>query len=70
MYFRHVVFAPSINNRYAGATFPALVDSMFEIHKATGVEENEKWEKVKKQLATITYFIHAAANNLKDFGAF
>ena len=70
MDFSHVVFAPSIHNRYAGATFPGLVDSLFNIDKASGVEETERWDRVKQQLSVVTYFIHTAANQLKDFGAF
>ena len=64
IYFRHVVFAPSAHNAYAGASFPGIVDAMFDIEKATAEESGPRWRLVHKQLAVVTFFIETAAASL------
>ncbi|ELU09884.1 hypothetical protein CAPTEDRAFT_160163 [Capitella teleta] len=61
---RNVVFAPSKHNSYAGSSFPGITDAMFEIEKKSGVEKQEQWRLVHKQLATVTFFIETAAASL------
>ena len=56
-----------MHNTYAGSAIPGLIDSLFKIEKTEGAEEVERWDKVKEHLAALTYFIHAAANYLKEF---
>ena len=68
VYFhRNVVFAPAVQNYYSGASFPALVDSLFGIEMETGNSKAERWKDVRKQISVITYFIHAAAKFLNNF---
>lgn len=62
-HFRHLVFAPSTYDAYAGATFPGLVDLMYEIDLAEDSEE--RWEEVRKHLATIIFAINSANTVLK-----
>merc|ERR550532_1291540 len=62
---RNVVFAPSDHDSYAGSNFPGLVDTLFQIEKLTGAEEEEKWQEVAKQLSIITFFIDNAAAALQ-----
>ena len=56
-----------MHNHYTGTGLPGLTDSLFEIEKAVGQEVIERWDAVSKELARITYFVHAAANYIKDF---
>ena len=64
-FFRHVVFAPSAHDSYAGSSFPGLIDALFDIEKAT-TDRAERWDLVHQQLAINTYFIEAATNVLKQ----
>ena len=59
------MYAPSAHDSYAGSSFPGLVDTMFEIEKLTGDEEDARWEEVAKQLSIITFFIENAAASLQ-----
>jgi len=58
---RHVVFAPSIHNSYAGATFPSVVDSLVEV---SSEDSEAAWRNVEKQLSVVTFLIDAAAASL------
>ena len=53
---RHVVFASSSTDSYAGDTFGALVDLL--------AAENWDVPAVKKQVSIIVYLTQAAANSL------
>jgi len=62
-----VIFAPSKHNSYTGSTFPGLIDSLYELDRTkTMIEEEEKGEVVKQQIAILTYFIEAAASSLRN----
>ena len=63
--FRNVIFAPSAHNSYAGASFPGLVDTLFEIEKTTGEEKDKRWKDVALQLSAVTFFIENAASSLQ-----
>ena len=63
---RHVLFASSTHNSYAGATFPGLVDLMYGIEKLEGAAKTEQWTKVEKHLAAVTFLIDSAAATLND----
>ena len=59
---RHVIFAPSQHDSYAGSSFPGLADSLFDIERRV---DADKWNKVKQQLAAVTYIIEAAATTIE-----
>jgi N-acetylated-alpha-linked acidic dipeptidase len=63
--FRHVLFAPSVFNTYAGTSFPGLVDLMWHIERLTGDEMEQRWDQVRRHLATIIYTIESATSTLK-----
>lgn len=67
---KHVLFAPSSFDSYAGDTFPGLVDLMFGIEKLEGEAKVEQWEKVKQHLATIIFCIDSATSGLKPWTSF
>ncbi|XP_039248299.2 putative N-acetylated-alpha-linked acidic dipeptidase [Styela clava] len=60
-YFRHVVFAPSVHDSYAGAGFSGLTDAIYE------AKRDGNWEKVKKQLSITTFHLLSAASTLTKF---
>jgi hypothetical protein len=55
---RHIIYAPSMFNAYAGASFPGLTDLMYQIDKQPN--QAEQWERVKQHYATIIYCIDSA----------
>ncbi|XP_030830301.1 putative N-acetylated-alpha-linked acidic dipeptidase [Strongylocentrotus purpuratus] len=59
---KHVIFAPSSKNAYAGEKFAGIVDAMFDIDNNA---DPNKWEYVKMELAQVTYFIQSAAYMLQ-----
>ena len=67
---RNVIFAPSAHNSYAGASFPGVVDTLFEIHKLTGEDFAKRLEEVKQQLSIVTFHIQSAAALLQDYDNF
>jgi hypothetical protein len=68
---KHVLYAPSLFNSYAGTTFPGLVDLMWGIEGiADPVEKAQRWEEVKRHLATIIYTIESATSVLRETSKF
>lgn len=67
---KHLLFASSTFDSYAGATFPGLVDLMYGIEDLEGDAKIEQWEKVKKHLATIIFCIDSATFGLKPWTSF
>ncbi|KAK3092472.1 hypothetical protein FSP39_003224 [Pinctada imbricata] len=61
---RHVLFAESSVNTYAGSSFPGLVDGMFEIDEAP--DKVQRWEKVKQHYSVILFTIQSASSTVKD----
>ncbi|XP_071509915.1 glutamate carboxypeptidase 2-like [Diadema antillarum] len=59
---KHVVFAPSSKNAYAGEKFAAIVDAMFDI---ANNPDPKKWDLVEKELSIVTYLVQSAANLLE-----
>ncbi|XP_078349184.1 putative N-acetylated-alpha-linked acidic dipeptidase isoform X2 [Oculina patagonica] len=57
-YMRHVVFAPSAHNAYAGSSFPGLVDALYSV-QLLNVKD---WELVKKELSVAAFYIQSATN--------
>lgn len=65
---RHVLFAESSVNAYAGSSFPGLIDSTFEITGSPN--ESERWEVVKKHYSAIIFAIQSATSSLRDVTKF
>lgn len=66
--FRHIVFAESSTDSYSSATFPGLVDGMFEIEG--GTDEERRWEIVKKHFSVVLHTIDSAISTLRDVSSF
>ncbi|KFO09723.1 N-acetylated-alpha-linked acidic dipeptidase 2 [Balearica regulorum gibbericeps] len=63
-FYRHVIFAPSSHNKYAGESFPGIYDAMFDIESKA--DQREAWEEVKSQISIAAFTVQAAAGTLKD----
>ncbi|XP_014813841.1 PREDICTED: putative N-acetylated-alpha-linked acidic dipeptidase [Calidris pugnax] len=63
-FYRHVIFAPSSHNKYAGESFPGIYDAMFDIKNKA--EQHEAWEEVKRQISIAAFTVQAAAETLKE----
>uniref|UniRef100_A0A663LP98 Glutamate carboxypeptidase 2 n=1 Tax=Athene cunicularia TaxID=194338 RepID=A0A663LP98_ATHCN len=63
-FYRHVIFAPSSHNKYAGESFPGIYDAMFDIKNKA--DQHEAWEEVKKQISIAAFTVQAAAETLKE----
>lgn len=59
---RHVVFAPSSHNKYAGESFPGIYDALFDIENAA--EPDRAWSEVKRQISIAAFTVNAAADTL------
>lgn len=64
LFFRHLLFAESIVNSYAGSGFPGLADALEEIKQGQDVDHN--WEILKQHYAVLLFTIQSAASTLKD----
>ncbi|KAH0625213.1 hypothetical protein JD844_033484 [Phrynosoma platyrhinos] len=62
-FYRHIIFAPSSRNKYAGESFPGIYDSLFDIDSRT--DQNKAWEEVKRQISIAAFTVQAAAGTLK-----
>ncbi|NXC73096.1 FOLH1 carboxypeptidase, partial [Anhinga anhinga] len=63
-FYRHVIFAPSSHNKYAGESFPGIYDAMFDIKNKA--DQREAWEEVKRQISIAAFTVQAAAETLKE----
>ncbi|MEE6473029.1 hypothetical protein FKM82_009819 [Ascaphus truei] len=63
-FYRHIIFAPSSHNKYAGESFPGIYDALFDIENKA--DQREAWEEVKQQISIATFTVQAAAGTLKD----
>ncbi|XP_030415004.1 N-acetylated-alpha-linked acidic dipeptidase 2-like isoform X2 [Gopherus evgoodei] len=63
-FYRHIVFAPSSHNKYAGESFPGIYDAMFDIENKA--DQRKAWEEVKRQISIAAFTVQAAAGTLKD----
>ncbi|XDV32860.1 hypothetical protein PO909_003554, partial [Leuciscus waleckii] len=48
-FYRHVIFAPSSHNKYAGESFPGIYDALFDIENA--VNPQKAWDEVERQIS-------------------
>ncbi|CAI5773420.1 Uncharacterized protein PODLI_1B042649 [Podarcis lilfordi] len=62
-FYRHIIFAPSSRNKYAGVSFPGIYDAMFDIDSRT--DQRKAWEEAKRQISIATFAVQAAAGTLK-----
>lgn len=63
-FYRHVIFAPSSHNKYAGESFPGIYDALFDIENKE--DQRAAWEEVKRQIAIATFTVQAAAETLQE----
>uniref|UniRef100_A0A452IN32 Aminopeptidase NAALADL1 n=1 Tax=Gopherus agassizii TaxID=38772 RepID=A0A452IN32_9SAUR len=63
-FYRHIIFAPSSHNKYAGESFPGIYDAMFDIENKA--DQRKAWEEVKRQISIAAFTVQAAAGTLKD----
>ncbi|KAM7131150.1 putative N-acetylated-alpha-linked acidic dipeptidase [Ciconia maguari] len=63
-FYRHVIFAPSSHNKYAGESFPGIYDAMFDIKNKA--DQHEAWKEVKRQISIAAFTVQAAAETLKE----
>ncbi|KAJ8368083.1 hypothetical protein SKAU_G00081110 [Synaphobranchus kaupii] len=61
-FYRHIIFAPSSHNKYAGESFPGIYDAMFDIENSE--DPAAAWEEVKRQISVAAFTVHAAATTL------
>uniref|UniRef100_A0A8C9VRE3 Glutamate carboxypeptidase 2 n=1 Tax=Scleropages formosus TaxID=113540 RepID=A0A8C9VRE3_SCLFO len=61
-FYRHIIFAPSSHNKYAGESFPGIYDALFDIQNAP--RPDKAWEEVKRQISIAAFTVHAAAMTL------
>ncbi|MBN3276757.1 NALD2 dipeptidase, partial [Polyodon spathula] len=63
-FYRHIIFAPSSHNKYAGESFPGIYDAMFDIENAK--DQLKAWEEVKRQISIAAFTVHAAGMTLTE----
>uniref|UniRef100_A0A8C0GEP5 Aminopeptidase NAALADL1 n=1 Tax=Chelonoidis abingdonii TaxID=106734 RepID=A0A8C0GEP5_CHEAB len=63
-FYRHIIFAPSSHNKYAGESFPGIYDAMFDIENKA--DQRKAWEEVKRQISIAAFTVQAAAGTLKE----
>nr|XP_002708686.2 N-acetylated-alpha-linked acidic dipeptidase 2 isoform X1 [Oryctolagus cuniculus] len=63
-FYRHIIFAPSSHNKYAGESFPGIYDAMFDIENKA--DPHLAWTEVKKHISIASFTIQAAAGTLKE----
>ena len=57
---RHVLFAPSVNNKYGSTSFPGISDLVAKQNKT-----NQDWLDIKKQTSIVFKAISEATDTLK-----
>ncbi|XP_053564603.1 N-acetylated-alpha-linked acidic dipeptidase 2-like [Bombina bombina] len=63
-FYRHVIFAPSSHNKYAGESFPGIYDALFDIENKA--DQRNAWREVSRQISVATFTVQAAAETLKE----
>uniref|UniRef100_A0A803T0K4 Glutamate carboxypeptidase 2 n=1 Tax=Anolis carolinensis TaxID=28377 RepID=A0A803T0K4_ANOCA len=62
-FYRHIIFAPSSHNKYAGESFPGIYDAMFDIDSRK--DQKKAWDEVKRQISIAAFTVQAAVGTLK-----
>ena len=60
-----MIFAPSSADNYAGSAFPGLTDALYQIEDDP--DQDGRWDAFKRHLATVTFILESAAQNLEEF---
>ncbi|XP_070800113.1 N-acetylated-alpha-linked acidic dipeptidase 2 [Pituophis catenifer annectens] len=63
-FYRHIVFAPSSRNKYAGMSFPGIYDALFDIGSRT--DPQKAWKEVKRQISIAAFTVQASAGILEE----
>ncbi|NP_001153178.1 glutamate carboxypeptidase 2 isoform 2 [Mus musculus] len=63
-FYRHIIYAPSSHNKYAGESFPGIYDALFDI--SSKVNASKAWNEVKRQISIATFTVQAAAETLRE----
>uniref|UniRef100_A0A3Q2H7P5 glutamate carboxypeptidase II n=1 Tax=Equus caballus TaxID=9796 RepID=A0A3Q2H7P5_HORSE len=63
-FYRHIIYAPSSHNKYAGESFPGIYDALFDIESK--VDPSKAWEEVKRQISIAAFTVQAAAGTLRE----
>ncbi|KAK7493451.1 hypothetical protein BaRGS_00015351 [Batillaria attramentaria] len=63
---KHLLFADSMNDAYAGSSFPGLVDLLFEIDLLKEPEKSERWRRVEQHFSVLLNAIQSAGFTLRD----
>ncbi|XP_078401883.1 N-acetylated-alpha-linked acidic dipeptidase 2 [Cetorhinus maximus] len=63
-FYRHIIYAPSAHNKYAGESFPGIYDALFDI--ANAADERKAWREVKEQIAVASFTVQASAGTLVE----
>ncbi|XP_048586713.1 N-acetylated-alpha-linked acidic dipeptidase 2 isoform X2 [Nematostella vectensis] len=61
---RHLVYAPSVFNLYAGSNFAGITDSIYEAK-----HNGKDWEQVKKQISMVVHAMRSAVSIFKPLPA-
>ncbi|OWF52174.1 putative N-acetylated-alpha-linked acidic dipeptidase [Mizuhopecten yessoensis] len=67
---RHILFAQSSVNTYAGSSFPGLVDALFEIENTPPADRDRRWNVVKQHFSVIVFTIGSAQSTLREVTKF
>ncbi|KAM4795069.1 putative N-acetylated-alpha-linked acidic dipeptidase [Rhinophrynus dorsalis] len=63
-FYRHIIFAPSSHNKYAGESFPGIYDALFDIENKP--DELAAWNEVKRQISTAAFTVQAAGETMQE----
>uniref|UniRef100_A0A286Y0N5 glutamate carboxypeptidase II n=2 Tax=Cavia porcellus TaxID=10141 RepID=A0A286Y0N5_CAVPO len=63
-FYRHIIYAPSSHNKYAGESFPGIYDALFDIKSKT--DPSKAWAEVKRQISIAAFTVQAAAGTLRE----
>ncbi|OWF36799.1 N-acetylated-alpha-linked acidic dipeptidase 2 [Mizuhopecten yessoensis] len=67
---RHILFAESSVDSYAGSSFPGLVDALFEIESIPEADTEARWEIVKHHFSVVVFTIRSAQSTLREVSTF
>uniref|UniRef100_A0A8C6QY68 Glutamate carboxypeptidase 2 n=1 Tax=Nannospalax galili TaxID=1026970 RepID=A0A8C6QY68_NANGA len=63
-FYRHIIYAPSSHNKYAGESFPGIFDALFDIKSKE--DPSKAWREVKRQISIASFTVQAAAGTLRE----